>query len=241
MAKTNWILFLILITGFCKSQTNSSEHISGFNMASITYKQDKHWLFYIESQARQIEDYSKIDYYEIKGGIGYNINKNHQPFIGVGKYGTYKSDKLYQNEIRLWLQYIYSHNINRLKLDHRVRLEKRFFDFPQTDTQIEDSRARYRLTLTLPINNKKTVPGTFFVNAFDEIFFAPKEPNFKRHRVFGGFGYVFNDYLNVNMGYLWQREFAFTGNRNLHFMYFGLNFVFDRLKHFEYQKIQVAD
>ncbi len=218
------------------------EHLSGFNMTSFTYKHDKHWMAYLELQERSIEEFSMPDYYEMKGGIGYNINKNNQPFIGFGKYGTYKNSKFYQNEYRIWLQYIFSQNIGKLKIDHRARAEKRFFDFPQTGKTDNTERYRYRMALTLPLNNKKVVPKTFFVNAFEELFFGPDLPTFKRNRVFAGFGYQFNSYVGTNLGYMWQREFAVSGNKNLHFVYFGLNFTFDRLKYMEeHHRIPVAD
>ena len=53
--------------------------------------------------------------------------------------------------------------------------------------------------------------------------------------------FQFNDYVNANAGYLWQREFTTTGNRNLHFLYFALNFTFDRLKFNEMHHIPIAD
>ena len=225
--------------GIVYSQTN--EHLSSFNMVSFTYKHDKKWMAYLELQTRSIEEFSKPDYYEVKGGIGYNIDKNNQPLIGLGRYGTYKDSKFYQEELRIWLQYIFSQKINKLKIDHRLRAEKRFFYYPQKDITDNTSRFRYRMALTLPINKDKVEPNTVFVNAFDEIFVGPNAPTFKRNRVFGGFGYQFNDYVNANAGYLWQREFTTTGNRNLHFLYFALTFTFDRLKFNEMHHIPIAD
>lgn len=235
-------LFLFAFSaGLYFSQTNLREHVSGFNMMSFTYKHDKKWSLYVEIQGRQIEDYSKIDYYETKGGIGYNLNKNNQAFVGIGKYGTYKNAMINQEEFRVWLQYVFSQNLHRLKVDHRVRAEKRFFNFPQLGTSSNDERLRYRILFTLPLNSDKVEPKTFYANAYEEIFFAPKDPNFKRNRIYGGFGYQFNDYLNANLGYLFQREFSTTINRNLHYIYFGVNFTFDRLKHHESSHIQIAN
>jgi hypothetical protein len=145
-------------------------------------------MAYLELQTRSIEEFSKPDYYEVKGGIGYNIDKNNQPLIGLGRYGTYKDSKFYQEELRVWLQYIFSQKINKLKIDHRLRAEKRFFYYPQKDITDNTSRFRYRMALTLPINKDKVEPNTVFVNAFDEIFVGPNAPTFKRNRVFGGFG-----------------------------------------------------
>lgn len=238
--KSSFFLFLLIFSKTF-SQTNLSEHISGFNMTSFTYKHDKHWMAYLELQERQIENFSKIDYYEIKGGLGYNINKDNQAFLGMGRYANYSNDKISKEELRIWLQYTYSFNIDRLRIDNRIRLEKRFFHNPITDANTDDERYRLRISGTLPLNNEKLKPNTWFVNAFDEMFVGPKEPLFKRNRVFGGFGYVFNNYMSVNSGYMWQRELT-TPIRSLHFMYFGLNFTFDRLKYNEeHHKIPVAD
>ena len=233
------LILFILIGYFASAQTD--EHLSSFNMVSFTYKHDKKWMAYLELQDRAIEEFSKTDYYEVKGGIGYNIDKNNQPFIGIGRYGTYKESKFYQEEFRIWLQYIFSLKISKLKIDHRLRAEKRFFYFPQSGLADNTSRFRYRMALTLPLNKEKIEPNTFFLNAFEEVFAGPNAPNFKRNRLFGGFGYQLNDYIGANMGYMWQREFANSGNRSLHFLYFALNFTFDRLKYNEMHQIPVAD
>ncbi len=210
------LILFILIGYFASAQTD--EHLSSFNMVSFTYKHDKKWMAYLELQDRAIEEFSKPDYYEVKGGIGYNIDKNNQPFIGIGRYGTYKESKFYQEEFRIWLQYIFSQKISKLKIDHRLRAEKRFFYFPQSGLADNTSRFRYRMALTLPLNKEKIEPNTFFLNAFEEVFAGPNAPNFKRNRLFGGFGYQLNDYIGANMGYMLQREFANSGNRSLHFL-----------------------
>jgi len=236
-------MFLIL-SKLGMGQTDFKSHVSNFNMTSFTYKHDKKWSVYVEVQGRSLEDYMKPDYYEIKGGPAYNINKQNQVFLGFGKYGTYKNSVFSQREYRLWIQYIFSHSImDRIKIDHRLRAEKRFFDFPLEDRKSNDERYRYRLSATLPINSRKIEAGTIFVNAFEEIFVGPKNPDtFKRNRSFGGVGYQVNDFVNANVGYMWQREFSsLKGDRDYHFIYFGLNFSFDRLKHNEQTRIPVAD
>lgn len=241
MKKVAFLFFLLLFFGFSlNAQTNLREHVSAFNMTSFTYKHDKNWMAYLELQMRSIEDYSLPNYYEVKGGIGYNI-KGHQPFIGVGKYGTYRDRKIYQEELRLWLQYVYSHRISSFKLDHRVRAEKRMFHYPQTETDDDTERYRYRLSVTLPLNSEKLQPGTIFANTFEELFFGPELPTFKRNRLFTGFGYVVDDNISTNIGYMWQREFGRTSNRNLHFVYFGVNFTFDREKMGSHVPFPVAD
>lgn len=206
---------------------SAQDHLSSFNMMSFTYKMTPKWMAYVELQTRARRDYTVIDYYETKGGIGYNLNKNNQAFVGLGRYGTYEKMKISQEEFRLWLQYTLTQRIGRLKLDHRGRAEHRFFYASQTGEHTETNRFRYRLSATLPINKPKVQEETFFVNAFEELFFGPKEPNFKRNRTFAGFGYQFNNSLSATTGYMFQREFSTKGNENYHFLYFALNFTID--------------
>lgn len=219
-------IFLTSYTGF--SQTQSKEHVSGFLMTSLTYKFNPKWMAYAELQTRSIENFTPLDYSETKGGIGYSINKNNQPFIGFGRYITFQEHELYQRELRLWLQYTFTNNIGKLKLDHRGRAEQRFFHYPQTEANKTDQRFRYRLSATLPINNKKVEAKTFFVNGFEELFFGPKADLLKRNRLFTGFGYQFTKVVGASSGYMWQRELAPSGNRNLHFLYLAVNFVLDK-------------
>ena len=194
---------------------------------SFTYKIDPKWMAYVELQTRARRDYTMIDYYENKGGVGYNLTKNNQVFVGLGRYGTYEKMRISQEEFRLWLQYTFTQRFGRLKLDHRGRAEQRFFYASQTGEHTEAKRVRYRLSATLPINKEKVQENTLFVNAFEEVFFGPKEPAFKRNRSFGGIGYQFNDLLSATAGYMFQREFSAKGNDNFHFLYFSLNFTFD--------------
>ncbi|AHF16169.1 DUF2490 domain-containing protein [Niabella soli] len=218
---------LVCITrGIAQNQT--PEHLSGFMTTSGTYKFSPKWMAYAELQARSIEKFRTIDYYEVKGGAGYNINDNNQAFAGMGRYATYKEKSLTQEELRLWLQYTFSHYISRIDLDHRLRAEERFFHYPKTGEKVTDQRYRYRLSTTLPINKKRVVAQTFFVNAFDEVFFGPNANAFKRNRVYAGAGYQFNRNVGMTTGYLWQRELSPGGNRSLHFVQLAVNFVIDR-------------
>ena len=219
-------LLAAFVSSFAFSQ-NKEEHVSGFNVVSVNYKIDKTWSAYAELQERAIEDFNTPDYYEIKGGVGYKLNKKNQAFIGLGRYANYTNSRISREEFRIWLQYTYSTNLNKLKLDNRFRAEKRFFHNPISNTNSNDERYRYRLTATYPLNNDKLEAKTFYVNAFDEVFVGPDNQLFKRNRIFGGVGYVFTDYLSSNLGYMWQRELA-PSTRNLHFIYLGFNFTISK-------------
>ncbi len=209
-------------------KVSAQEHISSFNTISVTYNFHPKFYLFAEGQLRGIEDFSYPDYYEIKGGLGYKLTPNHKPFIGIGRYATYSDRLIDKEEFRVWLQDVVDFKAGRVKFENRVRAEKSWFYEPQTDEVSDRIRLRYRLNVTVPLNSEKVDKGTVFANAYDEVFFVTTEkPLFARNRVFGGFGYQIDDNFGIASGYLWQREFALSGNKNLHFLYLALNITID--------------
>ena len=177
---------------------------------------------------RGIEEYSYPDYYEIKGGLGYNLTKTHKPFVGLGRYATYKNHTISREEFRVWLQDVIDFKKGVVKFENRFRVEKSWFHDPIKDINSERMRYRYRLNVTLPLNAKSVKPGTVFANVYDEIFLvSPNKPTFARNRVYGGFGYQIDENFGMLGGYLWQREFEASGNKNIHFLYLALNINID--------------
>ena len=224
--------FKILLFTLCVSITSNAqqkEHLSGFGTISLTYKFDKNWYTYLETQGRSIADFGKIDYYEIKGGTGYTFNGSNQAFVGLGRYANYTNSKLSREELRVWLQYVYSKFVSKLKIEQRVRAEKRFFHNPVTDVNTNSERFRYRLNLILPLNNPKIEPKTFFANTYGELFLTTDHPTISRNRLFAGGGYQFSNSVGMSLGYLFQRDFN-VKNTNTHFLFCGLNFIIDRSK-----------
>lgn len=225
MKKRITALFIVLL--FCKVWSQR-EHVSSFSTVSVTYKFHPKFFLFAEGQLRGIEDYSYPDYYEIKGGIGYNLTKNHKPFIGIGRYGNYKNHLMDKEEFRIWLQDVVDLKAGKVKFENRVRAEKSWFYEPQKDLNSDRIRLRYRLNISVPLNAESVKPGTVFANAYDEVFFIVTEnPLFARNRVYGGLGYQIDENFGIASGYLWQREFGKSGNKNLHFLYLALNITID--------------
>lgn len=226
---------LVLAFALFFGKLSAQEHISSFNSVSVTYNFHPKFYLFAEGQLRGIEDYSYPDYYEIKGGLGYKLTPNHKPFIGIGRYATYADRKLDKEEFRVWLQDVVDFKAGRVKFENRVRAEKSWFYEPQTDQVSDRIRLRYRLNVTVPLNSAKVEKGTIFANAYEEVFIVTtQEPLFARNRVYGGFGYQIDDNFGIASGYLWQREFALSGNQNVHFLYLALNITIDGSDEKEY-------
>ena len=229
-------LYFILILLLSLTVKAQQEHISSFNSVTVTYKFHPKFYLYAEGQLRGIEDFSYPDYYEIKGGIGYNLTKNHKPFIGIGRYGNYKNHIMDKEEFRVWLQDVIDVKYGKFKFENRFRAEKSWFYEPVKDVHSDRIRLRYRLNISVPLNAESVKPGTIFANAYDEVFFVTTEkPLFARNRIFGGFGYQIDENFGIATGYLWQREFAKSGNKNIHFLYLALNITIDGSDDKDYQ------
>lgn len=222
-----FILFLFSI--FSVAQSSG---LSNFTMSSINYKFHPKFHFLLEGQLRSVEDFSYPDYYEIKGGIGYYLTKNHIPFIGIGRYANYKEHRLAKEEFRIWIQDIVNMRTGKVKFENRFRVEKGWFSEP-SGRKSERMRFRYRLNVSTPIMVQKIEQGSFFLNAYSEMFFtlSDNDPIFSRSRFYGGIGHQVSKATTMVMGYLWQRDFGLKSNKNINFLYFGLNFNINSLKY----------
>lgn len=228
--------FGILLLFFISVQASAQE-LSSFNSLTLTYKFHPKFFLYAEGQLRGIKEFSTPDYYEIKGGLGYNLTPNHKPFIGIGRYGYYTDRDFEREEFRVWLQDVLDVKKGVVKLENRVRAERSWFHNVQNGENTSRYRFRYRLNVSVPLNSKKVEPGTLFANVYDEVFFTPSdtEPVFSRNRLYGGLGYQIDETFGVASGYLWQREFASKGNKNINFVYLALNITIDNAEEKEYE------
>lgn len=204
------------------------DNFSSFNVITLNYQFHSKFFLYTELQSRGIEDFSYPDYYEIKGGVGYNITKNHKPLIGIGRYGNYKNREFSKGEFRVWLQDVVNVQAGIFKLENRARLEQSWFYEPALDRNSTRNRLRYRLNVSTPLNSKKVEKGTVSANVFNEIFLVAPSPTFGRNRFYAGLSYQFLEDFAVASGYTWQREFQTSGNRNFHFLFLSLSINIDQ-------------
>ena len=224
-------ILLIFTSLFALHLSAQKESISSYNVITVNYKHNSKVFGYVEGQLRGVEDFSYPDYYEIKGGIGYNLTENHKPLIGIGRYVTYNERSLEKEEFRVWLQDVYDIKAGKFKFENRFRAEKSWFYNVIEDEHSDRIRLRYRLSASVPLNADKVAPGTLSAMVYDETFFVATDiPFFARNRLFGGFSYQIDDYFALTSGYLWQREFADSGNKNIHFLYLGLSLDIERTK-----------
>jgi hypothetical protein len=169
------------------------------------------WGGYAEVQARSQRLFRQFFYNELKGGVSYSITPDFTVMLAGGRYSTSDYQELSAGplsvEKRLWQQLVFAHQSSRLKIEHRYRVEQRWFTFRDDSTAFRQ-RLRYRLNAFLPLNHKTIKAGTFFLSAYDEIFLNPKGPVFERNRIYGGLGYQANNHLSVQAGWVAQANYT---------------------------------
>lgn len=174
------------------------------------------WGGFVEVQARTNGVFHDYFYNELKAGGSFDIDPNFTVAVAGGRYSTSDYQDLGAGplnvEKRLWEQVVLTQYSHRLKLEHRYRIEQRWFAFRDGSTEFRQ-RFRYRLNGFLPLNHKTIVPGTIFLSVYDEIFLNPEGPVFERNRLYGGGGYQFDPHFILQTGYVNQANYNYQTNQ----------------------------
>ena len=199
-----WLLAMMVF--FSHPLFAQRSHLGSWNVITTKLTLSENWGIFQEMQARSQSFYKNHFYHELKGGISYSINKNFALLVGIGDYQTYTEGGNFKkpitaHETRLWQQLTMNHYLERIKIEHRYRIEQRWF------TTGFRQRLRYRLNAAIPINNKKMGPKTFYLASFNELFLTNKAPYFERNRFFAGGGYQLNNNLTLQPGYVYQYDY----------------------------------
>lgn len=203
------------------------------NSFSQTRQQHSGWLFILNStkfndkwgghldvQLRSEDNWDGVRNFLFRPGITYYINKNSNATLGYLLANTYLSGDGFKNntltEHRIWEQYILTHKIKTLNLQHRFRLEQRFMETSQGDVFAQ--RLRYFFRFVLPVGNKQE-PFTKgpFAALQNELFFNVQNKSklnnhvFDQNRAYGAVGYRFSKSFDLEAGYMNQ---ALKGTAN---------------------------
>lgn len=205
----NIVVLLIMVSAVSAAfAQTTSPGLGSWTSINLRGKVKGAFYFMFEAQTRSESFYNKFFYHEFKGGIGLNLNKRFAIFAGVGKYDTYTKGGEFAgprtaNEVRTWFEGTIKDNIGRLFLEHRYRIEQRFF------TTGYRNRFRYRLGIAIPLNHKKMETKTVYISTFDELFLTNTTPYFERNRFYIGAGYRINP-VTVQAGWVNQLDYKIT-------------------------------
>jgi hypothetical protein len=153
-----------------------------------------------------------------RAGLAYHLRPDLSLLGGYAFVNTYNSNlNAYSRENRMYEQLMYRHDVRKVSMTHRLRLEQRFlghlaYDSTTqavvTDHVMQGNRFRYanRMTLNLTNHEKKNV---LYAVVQDELFinFANKEINpnvFDRNRFLIGIGVLHNKHTRYELAYMNQ-------------------------------------
>ncbi len=199
---TKYLLLLIVLLSainFTNAQDTGEDKWGAWYMYFGTNQVSDKLSIHSEAQFRYYEVTSSFNQLLLRTGLNYHINDEAIATIGYGYIntdGTFADipDEENSNEHRIFEQFILKNKVGKFKFEHRYRLEQRFISTQNDD--FTEHRARYRLQLTYPINEK------WFLNAYDEVFINLQEPIFGQNRLYGAIGYTVQSNFSIQLGYL---------------------------------------
>jgi hypothetical protein len=138
------------------------------------------WAVLFDASARRSGTFDEAMANFVRGGLAYEITDNVRAAVGANWSRTYPYGELPSDypvtERRIWQQLQLSHDIGRLGLSHRYRLEQRFRgrrDDPEVD-HIDhwerSNRFRYQVKGTLPLSGDAIEQGEAYVSLANELF-----------------------------------------------------------------------
>ena len=141
---------------------------------------NENWAVLFDASARRSGTFDEPMANFVRGGLAYELNDHVRVAIGANWSRTYPYGELPvaypTTERRIWQQAVVSHDIGRLDVSHRYRLEQRFRgrrndpEVDHIDSWERSNRFRYQLKGTLPLSGEAIEPGEAYVSLANELF-----------------------------------------------------------------------
>ena len=214
MKRTTFILvFSVFLSNTITSQMNEIQNsefkennLGSWLMYFGTHHLNDKLSIHYETQLRTYKTYSNFFQLLPRVGLNYKIDDNSMVTAGYALIPTQKGfDEGWGNDMeienRIWQQFILRNKVGNVNIRHRYRLEQRWIE--KNDTTTYKNRARYMLSLKIPLSKNKDFP--LFLSFYDEIFLNLSETPFDQNRLFGAIGLQLNKNMNIQAGYLRHR------------------------------------
>ncbi|WEK18806.1 MAG: DUF2490 domain-containing protein [Candidatus Pedobacter colombiensis] len=204
-----FLFSLLVLNGFSQHVNQNSGWLMFLNSTKFSDK----WGLHLDVQLRTEDNWDGVRNFLFRPGVTYYINKNSNATVGYLLTNTFLKNngiaKYTLTEHRIWEQYVYTHKIKPVYVQHRFRLEQRFIE--TTGEDIFSQRFRYFVRFVLPLTEAKEpfVEGPF-VALQNELFFNVQNKDklngklFDQNRAYGAAGYRFSKRFDMEVGYLNQ-------------------------------------
>jgi len=223
--KAGKLCVLLLFTS-CYSilYAQNDPKIGGWYTANLKARVSDKWTLSADYQMRSDLVADNFFYLDYKLQASYKLNSKWQIGGGIGRYVSYNDAfnfrYLKSSESRIWQQLSFSESYRKLKIDHRLRSEQRFF------TNEYENRFRYRLQINHPLK-KFTGDKLLYATAYDEVFFTNEPPHFLRNRFHAGLGFQLSKSFELQLGLLNQSNFGDNFSDSKNFLALSLLYSID--------------
>ncbi len=223
-------LLLFILLASTSTLLGQVKNISTGNQQWLQYysqiQLSDRWTWLSDAGFRWKGGFEENSQYVIRTGIGYAINPTIRISTGFAHLGFYSSDKVDRVEFRPYQELLVENKFNKVGLNHRYRIEERFFN-PVINGQIQPSssfnfRFRYSVIVSIPLFrlSKGESAKVFLLNIGDEIFInAGKEivdRVFDQNRLIISPAFKLSEHLTLSL--TWNSQFESTSTQ-AHFVY----------------------
>ena len=195
--------FLLMISKLAIGQSNE---VGSWLVYLGNQKLNNKWNIQSDFQYRNYQILEQRNQLLIRAGVGYNLkDQNHNLLLGFAHIATDSYDainnyKETKKESRIYQQYLYKHKFNDIYINHRVRLEERFFP---NEFGI---RGRYFISMQKPFKGKAISRNSSYFSTYNELFVDIKNTQFDRNRFYVGLGYGITEQIRMETGYMIQAQ-----------------------------------
>jgi hypothetical protein len=220
--KINFIFFVFIMTLSItpvKINAQNSE-IGNWFIYFGNQRINKRWNWWNEVQYRNYNFIGDLRQLVFRTGLGFNLTESNNnvllgyAFIYSEPYLPSTNKKTSNSSNTIYEQFITRQNFDRVFIQHRYRIEERFFanDFGM--------RFRYFLSFNIPLNKEVIDPKVVYLSAYNEIFLRSTVPVFDQDRIYGAVGYAISNFLRLETGLMYQ---IFENENKLQFQIVFMN------------------
>lgn len=201
---------------------------------------DARWGVLFDVSIRRSGPLDQWQAFFARAGVAYALSEHVRVAVGANRSETWPYGELpipeRSPEWRAWEQVVVSHEVSRVALNHRYRLEQRWQGRrPESgggiDHWVRTSRFRYHVRGTVPLRGTSVDPGEAYLTAANELFinFGANIQNniFDQNRASAAVGWRLSQGLRAEIGFLEQLSLKPNGRdveRN-HTLTAALNFT----------------
>jgi len=213
-----WLGFIIVLVthpAFSQNaQRISTVNANGWYNYFGDHAVSERWGVHLEGQWRRHDVITKWQQLLLRPGVNFSPNKNVMftagyAFVDTYPYGDFPVTHRFP-EHRIFEQVILKHELGKLGLQHRYRLEQRYLGqkINPSDSRIDlwryENRFRYMMRMNIPLGDEKKL----YLGVYDEIMvnFGNNVASnlFDQNRAYAALGYSLGKNTKLEIGYLLQ-------------------------------------